>query len=223
MATHLDLEEQEQLDQFKHFWNQYGNLLTWLLVAVLTAYAGWNGWQWWQRDQGLKAGGMYGELERVAQAGDAERAGKIFAELKDRYGSTAFAGQGGLLAARAQFDKGQLDAARASLDWVAEHASETEYRSIARLRLAALLAEQKKFDEALKQLDGTFDAGFAALAADRRGDILQAQGKTADAVTAYQKAWQDMDKAVDYRRLIAAKLTALGAAPAEAAASEADK
>lgn len=223
MATHLDLEEQEQLDQFKHFWNQYGNLLTWLLVAVLAAYAGWNGWQWWQRDQGLKAGGMYGELERVAQAGDAERAGKIFAELKDRYGRTTFAGQGGLLAARAQFEKGQLDAARASLDWVAEHASEAEYRSIARLRLAALLAEQKKFDEALKQLDGEFPAGFAALAADRRGDILQAQSKPADAVAAYQKAWQDMDKAVDYRRLIAAKLTALGAAPAEAAASEADK
>jgi predicted negative regulator of RcsB-dependent stress response len=223
MATHLDLEEQEQLDQFKHFWNQYGNLLTWLLVAVLAAYAGWNGWQWWQSDQGLKAGGMYGELERVAQAGDAERAGKIFAELKDRFGGTTFAGQGGLLAARAQFDKGRLDAAKASLDWVAEHASETEYRAIARLRLAALLAEQKKYDEALKPLDGTFDAGFAALAADRRGDILQAQGKPADAIAAYQKAWQDMDKTVDYRRLIAAKLTALGAAPAEAAASEADK
>lgn len=222
MATHLDLEEQEQLDQFKHFWNQYGNLLTWLLVAVLVTYAGWNGWQWWQRDQGLKAGGMYGELERVAQAGDAERAGKIFAELKDRYGGTAFAGQGGLLAARAQFEKGQFDAARASLDWVAEQASEVEYRAIARLRLAALLAEQKKYDEALKQLDGSFEAGFAALAADRRGDILQAQGKPADAVKAYQQAWQDMDKAVDYRRLIEAKLTALGAAP-EAATSEAGK
>jgi hypothetical protein len=29
MAKHLDLEEQEQLDQLKHFWKQYGNLITW--------------------------------------------------------------------------------------------------------------------------------------------------------------------------------------------------
>jgi hypothetical protein len=35
MAKHLDLEEQEQLDQLKHFWNQYGNLITWVLIAVL--------------------------------------------------------------------------------------------------------------------------------------------------------------------------------------------
>ena len=37
MASHLDLEEQEQLDQLKHFWKQYGNLITWVLVLVLGA------------------------------------------------------------------------------------------------------------------------------------------------------------------------------------------
>ena len=41
MATHLDLEEQEQLDALKHFWNQWGNLITWVLIAVLGAYAAW--------------------------------------------------------------------------------------------------------------------------------------------------------------------------------------
>jgi predicted negative regulator of RcsB-dependent stress response len=51
MASHLDLEEQEQLDQIKHFWAKFGNLITWVLLIVLTAYAGWNGWQYWQRDQ----------------------------------------------------------------------------------------------------------------------------------------------------------------------------
>ena len=51
MATHLDLEEQEQLDALKHFWNQWGNLITWVLIAVLGAYAAWNGWQYWERRQ----------------------------------------------------------------------------------------------------------------------------------------------------------------------------
>ena len=34
MATHLDLEEQEQLDQLKAFWKQHGNLVTWVLVLI---------------------------------------------------------------------------------------------------------------------------------------------------------------------------------------------
>jgi len=62
---------------------------------------------------------------------------------------------------------------------------------------------------------------FAALADDRRGDILAAQGKAADATAAYRKAWQAMDAKVEYRSLVEAKLTALGASPAAAASGAA--
>jgi predicted negative regulator of RcsB-dependent stress response len=51
MAKHLDLEEQEQLDDLKHFWKSYGNLITWTLIVAFGAYAAWNGWQYWQRTQ----------------------------------------------------------------------------------------------------------------------------------------------------------------------------
>ena len=213
MATHLDLEEQEQLAELKHFWKQYGNLITWVLIAALGAFAAWNGWNLWQRDQGVKAGAMFDELDKAAQAGDAERAARVFADLKERYPRTAFAQQGGLLAAKLQFEKGQADAARATLAWVGEHAVETEYQTLARLRLAGVLLEQKKYDEALKELDGASAKEFEALVADRRGDVLLAQGKKEEAKAAYKKAWQAMDAKVDYRSLIEAKLTALGAAP----------
>ena len=213
MASHLDLEEQEQLDQFKHFWNQHGNLITWVLLIVLTAYAGWNGWQYWQREQGAKAGGTYDELERAAQAGDAERATKVWGDLQSRYPSTAFAEQGGLLAAKAQFDKGQVDAARATLEWVAGQAKEDEYRTVARLRLAGLQLEAKQYDAALKLVSDGIPEAFAPLAADRRGDILLAQGKKPEAIAAYEQAWKGFDKGTDYRRLVEAKLVSLGAAP----------
>jgi len=219
MATHLDLEEQEQLDQLKHFWGQYGNLITWVLIAALGSYAAWNGWNWWQRDQAVKAGAMYDELDKAVQATDADRAAAVFNGLKERYARTAFAQQGGLLLAKLQFDKGQVDPARGTLAWVAENAQEDEYRSLARLRLAGLLMEQKQYDEALKQLDLADAKGFEALVADRRGDVLLAQGKKDDAKAAYDKARQAMDPTVDYRRLIDAKLTALGAAPAATGAS----
>jgi predicted negative regulator of RcsB-dependent stress response len=222
MATHLDLEEQEQLDQLKAFWDEYGNLITVVLVLVVGAYLAWLGWNAWQRDQGVKAGAMYDELNRAAQAGDAARAGSIFGDMKERYPRTTFTAQGGLLAAKIADEKGQADAARADLAWVAESASENAYRAAARLRLAGISLDAKKYDEALKQLDGIDDAEFAALAADRRGDVLAAAGKPDEAKAAYQKAWNTMDAKVEYRRLVEAKLDALGAAPAASAANGAE-
>jgi len=219
MASHLDLEEQEQLDQVKAFWQQYGNLVTWLLVIALGAYAAWNGWNWYQRDQATKAGAMYDELDAAAQAGDADRANRVFGDLKSRYPGTAFAEQGGLVAARVLFEKGQADAARAALGWVAENAAESEYRTIARLRLAGLLLDAKKDAEALKQLEGADAKPFAALVDDRRGDILLAQGKKDEARAAYLRAWSAMDPKLDYRRLVEAKLNVLGIDPGAAAAS----
>jgi predicted negative regulator of RcsB-dependent stress response len=221
MATQLDLQEQEQLDALKAFWKQYGNLITWALVAGMLVYAGINGWQWWQREQSAKAGAMFDELDRAAQAGDAQKTARVFTDIKDRYPRTAYAQQAGLLAAKVQYEKGQTDESRAALAWVVENAVDDEYRALARLRLAGVLLDAKQYDEALKQIDPVVQGPIAALAADRRGDILQAQGKTAEAKAAYQQAWKAMDEKVEYRRLVDAKLTALGAAPTAAAASAA--
>ena len=220
MATNLDLEEQEQLDELKAFWKKYGTLITWLLILVLGAYAAWNGWHWYERDQAVKAGSMYDQLDKAVQGGDVDQAGRVFADLKSRYPGTAFTEQGGLLTAKLQFEKGKADDALATLAWVEANATEAEYQTIARLRAAGVLLDQKKYDEALKRLDAIVlknaAAEFGALVEDRRGDVLLAQGKPEDAKAAYNKAWLAMDSKIDYRRLIEAKLTALGAAPAAA-------
>ena len=221
MSTQLDLQEQEQLDALKAFWNKQGNLITWTLIVVLGAFAAWNGWQYWQRDQAQKAGALFEELDRAATAGDADKAGRVFSDLKERYPRTAFAEQAGLLAAKTQLAKGQTDPAKASLGWVADNASEDELKAVARLRLAGVLADNKQYDEALKQLDQVKQPDFEPLAADRRGDVLIAQGKNDEARKAYKLAWDKMGEKVDYRRLIEAKLTALAAPPAASAAAAA--
>ena len=222
MASHLDLEEQEQLDDLKAFWKQYGNLITWVLVVAVGAYAAWNGWNWYLRDQGAKAGTLYDEIDKAAVGGDSDLATRIFADMKSRYPRAAFTQQAGLLAARVALEKNQYDAAKASLQWVVDSASEGEYRSIARLRLAGLLLDMKQYDQALKTLDGIDGSEFAALAADRRGDILLVEGKSEDAKASYLKAWNTMDPKLDYRRLVEAKLNLLGAQPAASAASAAE-
>jgi predicted negative regulator of RcsB-dependent stress response len=219
MANHLDLQEQEQLDELKAFWKEHGNLITWVLTLALLVFAGFNGWRYWERQQAEKAAVLFEELDKAVLAGDAARGARVFGDLKDRFPRTAQAQQAGLLNARLQLDKGQADAARAALDWVAQNAAEDEYQAIARLRLAALMLEGKQYDEALKQLDAAKSPEFAALVADRRGDVLLAQGKSAEAQAAYAAAYKAMDEKLDYRRLVEAKLTALGAAPAASAAA----
>lgn len=219
MATQLDLQEQEQLDALKAFWKQYGNLITWVLILALGGFAAWNGWLWYQGDQARKAGAMYDELDRAAQAGDAERTGRIFGDLRERFPRTTFAQQGGLLAAKVQAEKGKPDEVRASLGWVAANAVEDEIRTVARIRLAGALMDAGKSDEALKELDAAKAPGFEALVADRRGDALMALGKKVEAAAAYQAARAAMPDTVEYRRLIDAKLTALGVAPAASGAS----
>lgn len=214
MATKLDLQEQEQLDALKSFWKRQGNLVTWVLILVLGGFAAWNGWQYWQREQAVKASAMFDELERAAQAADADKTGRVFNDLKERFPRTAFAQQGALLAAKSQFDKGQLDAAQASLQWLAQNGKDEDLRTVAQLRLAGLHAHAKRYDEALKAVDAATATGFEGLTADRRGDVLVLQGKRSEAVVAYQAAYKAMSDKLDYRRLVEAKLTALGAPPA---------
>jgi predicted negative regulator of RcsB-dependent stress response len=64
---------------------------------------------------------------------------------------------------------------------------------------------------------------MVGLAADLRGDVLQAKGQIAEAVAAYQQAWQKLVETPDYRRLVQAKLNALGVEPDTAVVSESPK
>jgi predicted negative regulator of RcsB-dependent stress response len=213
MATPLDLEEQEQLDQLKHFWNTYGNLITWVVLLAAGAFVAWNGWQYYQRNKAAQASALYDEVERSAQSGDSARIERSLTEMKDRFAGTAYAQQAGLLAARALYDKGDADGSRAALNWVAEHAVDPGYQAVARLRLASELLQNKAYDEALKALSGDLPKEFDALAADRRGDIYMAQGKRDEAKAEYRKAWSAFDPATGYRRLVEIKLNAVGVDP----------
>jgi predicted negative regulator of RcsB-dependent stress response len=217
MAKHLDLEEQEQLADLKHFWKRYGNAISWGLIVIFSAIAAWNGYQYWQRSQAVQAAVMYDEVERAAVAGDMSRLDRSLADMQERYGRTAYAEQAALLAARVYYDKGNLDASKGALRWVATKASDEGYQSIAKLRLSGILLEDKAYDEALAQVSGAMPNAFAALAADRRGDILAAQGKKAEATAQYQTAFKEFDPQSEYRLLVEVKLNALGVDPVGAA------
>ena len=210
MANQLDLEEQEQLDQIKHFWKQYGNAITWLLIVVMGAFASWNFYNYWQRSQAQQAAALFDEVDRAVLASDAARMDRVFSDMKDKFGGTAYAQQAGLLVARQYITLEKTDAAKAALAWVAEQSSDAGYQALARLRLAAISMESNNFEEALKLLRMSYPASFEALVADRKGDVLVLQGDKAKAVTEYEKAYRLFDARTEYRRLVEVKLNALG-------------
>lgn len=210
MANQLDLEEQEQLDQLKHFWNQYGNAITWALIVVLGAFASWNFYQYWQRSQATQAAALFDEVDRALQLGDAAKIDLVYSEMKDRFGGTAYGQQSGLLVAKHYVATGKLEAAKTTLTWVSENASDAGYQAVAKLRLAGLLIESKNHDAALTALNGAFPASFEALVADRKGDIFALQGNKAQAVSEYQKAFKSFSPTSEYRTLVEVKLNAMG-------------
>ncbi len=212
MANHFDLEEQEQLDQIKHFWNTWGTLISGVLIVVFGAIAAWNGYQYWQNRQASQAAALSDAMDSAVASADPARIEQVFGDLKSRYAGTAQTGQAGLLAAKALFDAGKLDAAKSVLQWLVQNASDDGYKALARLRLAGVLIDEKAYDEAMKQLSGSVPAGFEAAFADRKGDVLALQGKKAEAVAEYQAAYKGFDERVDYRRLVEVKLNALGGA-----------
>jgi predicted negative regulator of RcsB-dependent stress response len=223
MAKALDLDEQEQLDQIKHFWKTWGNLISWVLIAILGSFAAWNGYQYWEKSQAAKAAALFDEVERAEGSGDLARVERSLADMKDKFGRTQYAQQSALLAAKALQAQGKADAARDALGWVVQGATDPAYRDIARLRLAALQLDAKAYDDALKLLASDFTPEMSGLAADLRGDVLQAKGQSAEAVSAYRQAWKKLADTPDYRLLVQAKLNALGIDPDATAAAETAK
>jgi predicted negative regulator of RcsB-dependent stress response len=218
--AHYDLEEQEQLAEIKAWWKQYGNLVINLLTAASIVFIAWFGWNWYQRNQAGQASAVYNVLQKAVQEKDTQRMKAASGELLEKFSGTPYASLGALTAAKAMVDAGDGKTAKLQLQWVVDHGKD-EFRDLARLRLAAVLLDEKADAEALKQLDGNVSAGFEARFLDMRGDVLAAQGKKDEAAAAYQKAIDKIaaaDKTQSarassiYRELVQQKLDALGGA-----------
>ena len=204
MANQLDLEEQEQLDELKHFWSRYGNLITWVLIVVLGSLAAWNGYAYWRKNQAAQSAVMFDEMEKSLQSADLSKVERTFNDMKERFPSSTYTHQ-------------------AALQWTAQNASDDGYASVARLRLASIHMEAKSFDDAIKVLDDVKSPAFQALVDDRKGDIWLLEGKKAQAKAAYLQAFNALEERSEYRRLVRVKLNALGVEPDDSAADGAKK
>jgi predicted negative regulator of RcsB-dependent stress response len=207
-----DLEEQEQIAEIKSFWDRYGNLIVIAISAALLLIAAWRFWSWYQTSQSAQAATLYTELQRAAGANDAKKVRELAGSLLESYSGSLYATLGALVSAKTHFDAGDLKTARVQLQWVVDKGRDAEVQALARLRLAAVLLDEKAYDDALKVLAVKPPVSFEALFEDARGDVLQAQGKAAEARAAYQAALSKLGAGEEpARELIQLKLDGVGA------------
>jgi predicted negative regulator of RcsB-dependent stress response len=207
----LDLEEQEQLSELKSWWKAHGNLVVAVIVAAMLAFAGWRYWNVYQGNQAAQAAGLYETIGKAAQAGDAKALRDASGALVESFPRTLYAPMGALVAARFYYDRNDLKSAKAQLQWVVDRSPSDDLRDLARLRFAAVLLDEKAYDEALKQLDAPHAAAYDTQYNAMRGDILVAKGQSAEAKVAYKAA---LDKATSqdaqFRESVRMRLDALG-------------
>ncbi|HZP93476.1 MAG TPA: tetratricopeptide repeat protein [Burkholderiales bacterium] len=205
-----DLEEQESIDALKHFWNQYGRLVITAAVAFVVGVAGIQGWNYWTRTQAERASALFGRLEEAERKSDLNEMRRLGAELIDKYPRSAYGPMAALVLAKTNYLNADRAGAAKQLQWAVDHAGDEDLRALARLRLAGVLLDDKKYDEALRLLETKTSDAFVAPYADLRGDVLAAQGKAAEARAAYRQALDKIAAGDPLRNVIQVKLDALG-------------
>lgn len=206
----LDLEEQEQLDEAKAWWKQHGNKVIWGITVFLLVVAGWRGWETWSRNQAAEASMLFDQAVQATGLNDLKTAKDAAARIMESHSSSAYATPAAWLAGRINYETGDVKSAKAQYEYALEHARDDGVRQMARLRLATLLLDQKEYDAALKQLGDAFDPAFQGLANQLKGDLLAAQGKTAEARDAYKLALEKLDDKSSLKPLVEIRLDGLG-------------
>ena len=204
-----DLEEQEQLDEFKAWWKKNGSMAINLVLAGLVVYAAWQGYHYYQNKKAVEAS----ELYQALFVNDINKTAEIkiqSAKLMDSFSGTPYAGRAAVFAAKANFSANDDKSAKSQLEWATKNAKESAIKAIASLQLASILFEEKSYDEAQKVLLNISDKGYEGLKANMQGDVFLAQGKQAEAKKAYEIALQSLDAQGKLHQYTRQKLESLG-------------
>ncbi len=208
-----DLEEQEKIDAMKAWWTRYGKLAWMVVLVAVGVYAGWKGWRHHLDVRAGEAAVMFEAVSDAAQQSDPARTLQAAQHLQDAQPDSGLAARAALISATVSHAHSDKASTMTELDWVANHASEPALADLARLRKAGLLADDKKYGEALALLEANHQDDFMAMTADLKGDIYLVQGRSTDARMAYKTAMEKATPNDALRQIAQIKLDALGVSP----------
>jgi predicted negative regulator of RcsB-dependent stress response len=199
--------EKDQLEAFKQWWKENGSSVVTGLLLGLAVIFGTRAWFSYQDRQNEAASHLYVQFMNGLEGNNAEQLSQAGDALVSEYNRSPYAVLAALGMARQQIRQGELEAARAQLQWALEHSRFEPFRHSARLRLLRLLVAMEDFsaaDTLLAQAPATTE--YAPLYAEVRGDLALARGDRAAAREAYREALAQSQEDAPTRPLLQIKL-----------------
>jgi predicted negative regulator of RcsB-dependent stress response len=182
------LTDRDQEEALRNWWRENWK---WILAGValgLGLLAGWTYYQKYRVSQAEHAARVYADFHKAVDANDDAQAGKLLDSLAGEHASSAYTQQGRLLLAKRHADAGRFDEAIKQLRQVVDNSKDEDLGHVAQLRLARLLIQTGKHDEALQQLNVEKAGAFAAQVHELRGDAFVAKGDAQGARAEYAAA-----------------------------------
>ena len=183
-----DLSDIERAEQVRTFVRE--NLL-FAVLALALGVAVVAGYRYWQakRTGGAEASeAEYSTVITALSSGERDKAVELARELRTQHAGSPYADQADLAIAKLDVARRDYDDAATLLRAVMDGANDPLLRQVARTRLARVLVEQGKHDEAVALLPVDEAGGFAALYHDLRGDAFAAKGDATAARAEYTAA-----------------------------------
>ncbi|MGE9657886.1 YfgM family protein [Snodgrassella alvi] len=207
MVVHI--QDEQEVANFKYFWQRWGRWIFAILVILSLAYLGYVLYQSHLRSNNEKAAEVFDTFISQARANNLTESKKALVQLQEKYPDTMNATQATLMMAGSAFDDGKYDEAIRHLQWVKARQHDDLLQTIVAQRLASVYLQQSKYNEALQALDVKVTDEFKPVLLETKGDVLQAQKKNAEAVAAYQQALNLLSKDSVQREIIQMKISSL--------------
>ncbi len=198
--------DDERLEQIKNWWKEF----RWTIIGGTTlgvvAVGGWTGWNEYTRVEQEAASSLFQELSVAVVQADVSSARQAFDELLDGHSGSNYAEKARLLLARANYEAGEVGAARSLLEDAISKSSDDATLHTARIRLARLMIADAQFEAALDLLSvadvGQYESHYQEL----RGDAYRGMKRHQEAQDAYQASIDALGGNSAYQTILTLKL-----------------
>lgn len=208
--AHFDLQEQEQLNQLKYFWRDWGKYIIGILILVLVSYISSVIVNMNFEKKANQAAVVYASLSDALSVSDNNAVYKITNQMEKDYPKIEYTSMASMLAAKQAFESKDYMLAINYLTWTITNSKDSGLLSMAKLRLSDVYMDQKKFDKALDILTTNNNDAFSVLFYIKRGDLYVAKGESDRARDAYKEALQKAGQDSNITSGVQLKLDALG-------------
>lgn len=204
------MNEVEQLEMLKSYWNRYGTQVTALVLVVVVGFFAWTKWQEKKEQDRERASAYYetflASLERQNKAAAKAEAKHILTSFPD----SPYALFTTLTLAKNAVEEHQLDEAILQLEKAVVLAKNTPLQPVTKLRLARVWLAKKEPQKALQTLVEAEPGLYKPLYEEIKGDCYLAEGKQEDARKAYRAALAAGLPGMPKNTILQMKLDSLG-------------